>query len=193
MKRIGLVNVSKRFMDQTVLDKLSLEFAKGQVSCLFGPSGIGKTTVLRLLLGLLTPDEGQVLTPDQKSAVFQEDRLLSWLNPLANLQFVAEGREDKARFLLTALGLGKDLAKPVSDFSGGMKRRVAIARALVVPYDLLVLDEPFKGLDHHSRQQAAELILAEARGRTVVLVSHEKQEAAMMNARLVWLPQPSQG
>lgn len=187
MSRIGLLNVTKRFLNQTVLSNISLDFAPGQVTCLWGPSGIGKTTVLRLLLGLIQPDMGQVFTPERKSAVFQEDRLLPWLSPVYNLRFVTEGREDKIIALLTELGLSEDLKKPVSDFSGGMKRRVAIARALVADYDLLLLDEPFKGLDQDSKAQAARLILKEARGKTMILVSHDQTEAELMGARLLSL------
>jgi NitT/TauT family transport system ATP-binding protein len=86
--------------------------------------------------------------------------------------------------LLAELGLTEGLKKPLRGYSGGMNRRVAIARALLVDYELLLLDEPFKGLDEETRARAAEVILTRARGKTIILVTHDPAEAALMKAEV---------
>lgn len=185
----GLMSVSKRFGEQAVFRGLSMSFPPGRVSCVMGPSGCGKTTLLRLLMGLEKPDAGKVLREGTVSAVFQEDRLLDSLSAQGNLRFVV-GREKEAdiKGVLDELGLGDALDKPVRAFSGGMKRRVAIARALVMAHDILLLDEPFKGLDEEMKARAAQAILRHEAGKTVILVTHEPQEAVLLNAEVFRLP-----
>lgn len=148
-----------------------------------GPSGCGKTTLLRLLMGLEIPDAGKILSLDKISAVFQDDRLLLTLTPMGNLRFViGRGQDERIVSLLNELGLREDLDKPLRTFSGGMKRRVAIARALISDYDLLLLDEPFKGLDEANRENAAKVIRRHAKNRTLIMVTHDKAEAKLMDA-----------
>lgn len=174
-----------RFGAQAVFEDFSLELPVGRISCLMGPTGSGKTTLLRLMMGLAKPDTGRVLTLKPVSAVFQEDRLLEPLSALANLRLVTgPGREKTLQAMLDSLGLEGEAAKPVRDFSGGMKRRVAIARALLAEYELLLLDEPFKGLDKQAREQAASVILRHAEQKTVVLVTHDPLEAALLGSRI---------
>lgn len=185
---LSLYEVTKRYGAQTVFEHFSLKVPSGARVCLMGASGRGKTTALRLLAGLEQPDAGRVTCEGRISMVFQEDRLLPALSPAGNLRFVAgKGEPERMEALLVRLGLGDSLHKPVRELSGGMRRRVAIARALALPFDALLLDEPFKGLDAGTRSRAAQVILEEAPGKTILLVAHDQAEAALLHARIIQL------
>ena len=186
---IALSNVTKRYGGKTVFESLTVSFPSGQRVCLMGPSGCGKTTLLRLVMGLERPDAGCVSSVDKVSAVFQEDRLLPLQSALGNLRFtLGRGQDERIKSLLFELGLGEDLETPVGRFSGGMKRRVAIARALGAEYDLLLLDEPFKGLDEQNKTTAARVIRRCLNQKTLIMVTHDKAEAGLMDARVMNLP-----
>ncbi len=178
-----LDNVSKSFAGRRVLNNLTYEFGKG-ITAITGPSGVGKSTLTGIMAGLIKPDAGYVLRGEGKmSIVFQEDRLIENLTAIQNLCFAAgKSALDDARGLLCALGLEDDLDRPVSKFSGGMKRRVAIARALAVKPDLLIMDEPFRGLDEAARANAAQLI-CNRDIHTIIFVTHDRAEIALMNAQ----------
>ena len=168
------VNVSKAYDGRPVIRDFSARFVPGSHTCLMGPSGCGKTTLLRLLMGLEAPDSGQIRIPEgtRFSAVFQEDRLL-------NVRLAARASIAQAAELLLELGIPPEsLSQPVSTFSGGMKRRVALCRALLAEYDVLTLDEPYKGLDEDTRARVMRLVDVRTRGRTVILVTHAAEEAA---------------
>ena len=174
------INVSKGFDGRPVIRDFSARFLPGSRTCLMGPSGCGKTTLLRLLMGLETPDGGQIRIPKgtRFSAVFQEDRLLNRLTAAANVRLAARVPAAQAEELLLALGIPlESLSLPVSAFSGGMKRRVALCRALLAEYDVLTLDEPYKGLDEETRARVMRLVEAHTAGRTVILVTHTLEEA----------------
>lgn len=185
---LALYEITKRYGAQTIFEHFSLTIQAGERACLMGPSGRGKTTALRLLAGLERPDAGRVIRKGAISMVFQEDRLLPALSAAGNLRFVAgKIHAERMNNLLTRLGLGDSLHKPVRELSGGMRRRVAMARALMVPFEALLLDEPFKGLDVDTRSNAARVILEEARGKTILLVAHDRAEAELLNARVIQL------
>lgn len=136
-------------------------------------------------MGLETPDRGTItgLQGLRLSAVFQEDRLCENLNPVSNLRLVTPTlSQSAAEGALTAVGLTDCLHQPVRELSGGMRRRVAILRALLAEYDLLFLDEPFKGLDRETK----EVVMADTRrrcdGRTVLFVTHDPTELEAMGA-----------
>lgn len=187
--RLGFEHVTLRYGAQAVLTDYSLELMPGAANCLMGPSGSGKTSLLRLLMGLARPEAGRVHSFGPQAVVFQEDRLLPHLDAPGNLRLVVgRGRDMELRQMLADLGLEAEGYKRVRDFSGGMQRRVAIARALLTPFELLLLDEPFKGLDEESRSRAAEVILDAARGKTLVLVTHDPAEANLLKARVHRLP-----
>ena len=174
----------------SVLENVTFS-AEGGVTCIMAPSGAGKTTLLRILLGLEHSDSGTVtgLADAQVSAVFQEDRLLEQLDARGNLRFVLGKQYDEqaASGLLAELGLADVGEKPVREYSGGMKRRLALARALLVPFDLLILDEPFTGLDVENRRRAAACVQSRSAGKIVLLVTHEKEDAAGLDARIITL------
>ena len=171
-----------------VLRDVSLTVTESQPVCLMAPSGSGKTTLLRLMMGLERPDRGRVTASEDLrwAAVFQEDRLLEQLSAMGNLRFaLGPGlKEDQARGLLEELGLGDVGDKSVRDYSGGMKRRLALVRALLSPAGALALDEPFTGLDAHSREQCLGAVRRLAEGRVLLLASHNADDAPALGARV---------
>lgn len=171
---IRLRSVSKAFAGQVVIDGLSLDLPPTGLIGLSGPSGCGKTTLLRLLAGLDQPDSGSIegLADRTVSMVFQEDRLLPWLSALDNVAVVLASR-DEARYLLEQVGLSEFSDHYPAQLSGGMKRRVALARALARPADLMLLDEPFTGMDAELKQRLFGLLREAASERPVILVTHD--------------------
>lgn len=171
------VDIDKSYEGKPVLRSFSHTFAPDRTTLLTGPSGAGKTTLLRLLAGLETPDRGEIRRPSplRLRMVFQEDRLLPGLTVLQNVM-LETGREETARRLLRELDLEAEAASRPDTLSGGMKRRAAIARALCAEPDVLLLDEPFNGLDEALRRRTAALIFREMRGKCVVCATHYPEE-----------------
>ncbi len=169
-----------------VLREVSLTLPERGVVCLWGASGCGKTTVLRLLAGLERPQGGRVLRPERVSVMFQEDRLLPWRTAAENVSIAAGCPPEQATAWLRRLGIdGEQAGALPSALSGGQCRRAALARALAYESDLLLLDEPFTGMDEDSREAAAAPILARAAYVPVVLVTHVAAEAERLSAALV--------
>ncbi|WP_409968909.1 ATP-binding cassette domain-containing protein [Bengtsoniella intestinalis] len=189
---IELKNLSKTYGEQVVLDDVSIILPSGKLTCLLGPSGKGKTTLLRILMGLETADAGTItgLEGLQKSAVFQEDRLCEGLNLYINilLPHLQKGSDltlSQIKTALQALDLEGNEGKLVRDLSGGMKRRVAILRALLAPYDILFLDEPFKGLDGKTKEKTMDYFKEKARGKTVLCITHDEAEVAYLKPEMI--------
>ena len=182
---ISVEHISKCYGQKQVLHDLSFWIPYGRVTAITAPSGAGKTTLLRILLGLETADSGSFTELEhlKKSAVFQEDRLCENLTALANVQLVAANKE-RATLLhaMEQLQLFDCADKPVRELSGGMKRRIAILRALSAEYDLLILDEPFRGLDDATKTIVMEYTKEKCKGKTVLFVTHDKTELSAMNA-----------
>ena len=177
---IQIERLCKAYDGKPVLRDFSLTMENGEHLCLMGPSGCGKTTLLRLLMGLERPDGGCIAGLDglHMSAVFQEDRLLEHLTAAENVRFVCGGLPKETEPLLLRLGLEKEsLSRPVREFSGGMKRRAAIARALLADFDVLFLDEPYKGLDADTKKAVQDAVGEYTRHKTVILVTHDPAEA----------------
>ena len=191
MNDIIIKDLCKSFGEKKVLENFSVTFPAGSVSCILAPSGAGKTTLISIIQGFVKPDSGSISGNEvPMSAVFQEDRLCEDFNPVSNVRFSCGSKKNKKSkeeivSCLTSLGLGDSLGKPVREFSGGMKRRVAIARALMAEYELLFLDEPFKGLDEELKVSVAEYIRASSAGKTVIAVSHDESEAALLGATII--------
>ena len=186
---IELVNVSKAFGETQVLRGLSERFAQGEAVCVMGRSGLGKTTLARIVMGLEKPDAGAVRGAKGKrfAAAFQEDRLVERLSAQGNLRFACGAALDEPRMAeaFAAVGLTpQDVEKPVGELSGGQRRRVALLRALMAPADVVVLDEPFKGLDEAARQAAAAYVRRMQAGRTLLCITHEEGDAALLGARV---------
>lgn len=151
----------------------------GRITGLMAPSGAGKTTLLRILMGLEQADSGRIDGLDglRLSAVFQEDRLCDQLDGVSNLRLVAPTlSRSEARNALEAVGLADCIGQPTRELSGGQRRRVAILRGLLADYDLLILDEPFKGLDRETKQLVIEDTQRRCMGKTVLLVTHDPTE-----------------
>lgn len=191
MKVISVKNLQKSYGTQRVLDDVTFTVTDDQITCVMAPSGVGKTTLLQILMGLEKPDSGTVSLPSncRWAAVFQEDRLLEHLDAMENLKFVLGNDIDltDAKSLLEDLGLTELEGKLVRDYSGGMKRRLALARALLAPADALALDEPFSGLDEDNREKAIDCIRRRAEGKPVLLVTHNEDDVAGLNAKLIRL------
>lgn len=197
---IQITALSKSYRDKKVLDSLTLTLKAGSTTALMAPSGAGKTTLLRILMGLETPDSGTILGLENKriSAVFQEDRLCGNLSPISNIRLAA-GTHFPRRTITDALqaaGILSCASQPVRELSGGQRRRVALLRALLAPYDLLLLDEPFKGLDTQTRLQVityTQTALQTAAQnssspKTVLLVTHSPEEASLLASQTLSLP-----
>lgn len=185
MENIVLDRVSKAYDGKVVLRDLSAEFPAGKISCIMAPSGTGKTTLLRILLGLERADSGRIHGLDgvKKSVVFQEDRLCDYLTPISNIRLVAPAlNESQVLSAMDAVGLLGCEKQPCRELSGGMRRRVALLRALMAEYDVMFLDEPFKGLDAETKAIVMQDTLNRCKGRTVLLVTHDPSEAKAMSA-----------
>lgn len=184
---VKLERVTFAYDKEPVLQDCTLVLPDHGVTCLWGASGCGKTTLLRLLAGLERPSAGRVEGVERVAMVFQEDRLLPWLSALENVTVIGV-EEALARYMLTELGLTEEeMAALPGHLSGGQQRRVALARALAADSDLLLLDEPFNGLDEDTWQSVVPLVADYAAQHPVVLVTHVGQQAEALNAGKITL------
>ncbi len=179
----------KSYQNQEILSDISLTIQPGEICALMAPSGTGKTTLFRLLLGLEQADQGEIDIP-AAGTVFQENRLIETLSPIENVRLVlpslpkAEIRAEL--FLVLSSLLPKEaLTRPVSTLSGGMKRRCALARALLSPSGCLILDEPFTGLDEDTKKQAIQFIKTWQKGRPLLFSTHDPEDVLLLQARLL--------
>lgn len=187
---IEIRNLNKSFGALTVFSDFSLSVKKGAFTCVTGPSGCGKTTLLRLIAGLDKPDSGVIEKGGASLGyVFQEDRLSENYSAVSNIRFVTGKRmsDEDIRRHLTEIGLKDFTDRKVCDFSGGMKRRVAIARAICYNADILLMDEPFKGLDAALKTGVMDYVKKYTVGKTVIYVTHDPTEAEYMGGEIVRL------
>lgn len=195
MEDIVCRGLRKAYGSHVVLDGVSLRFPAGAVTAVMAPSGAGKTTLLRLIAGLEKPDAGVLSGTDgtRFGFVFQEDRLLPWGSALGNVRF-ANGALSRAEILraMEEMDLAEAADQPAGTLSGGMARRVALLRALLAENDVLLLDEPFKGMDPALREKVTGCVLRRRAGRTLILVTHEAEEAEAMGAACLRLPAPAE-
>lgn len=189
---VEIAQLSKAYGEKQVLHQLSATFPEGETTCIMGRSGCGKTTLFRLMMGLETPDSGSISGIQGKriSAVFQENRLCENLSAVSNVRLVCANRFSRPQIEQSFAEVGLDgcLDQPVRELSGGMKRRVAIVRALLTDFDLLFLDEPFKGLDLETERLTAAYLLRKTAGKTVFLVSHDPNGAERMKGHPFHMP-----
>lgn len=191
---ITVSNISKVYGNQQILKDFSCIFPEGKTTCIMGESGCGKTTLINILLGLEGLEGGSVegLREKKLSAVFQENRLCENLSAAANIRLVCARHvlDEEIDAAFQAVKLQEIWKKPVRDLSGGMRRRVAILRALEAESDCVIMDEPLKGLDEETRRQTAEYILNKTKGKTLIIVTHERKEAELLQAEhMIFMPE----
>ena len=181
---ITFEHVTKRF-DRAVLDDCTLHFADGRITALVGESGRGKTTVLRLIAGLETPDSGTVRADGRVAMLFQEPRLFPALTALENVRLVQPQHDRAAALDALRICRAEALAdKRPHEMSGGERQRTALARLLAFGGDILLLDEPFSALDAATKTQVVENLRPYLAGKTVVLVTHSAEEAALADIQI---------
>ncbi len=178
---IEVKDISKSYNGVEVLKDFNLNIESEHSYIISGPSGVGKTTLLRLILGLEEPDKGKVqLLGDYKypyinaGCVFQEDRLCEDFDAVTNVTMVSKKvfRQTVTEELLKLLP-EEEIHKPVRELSGGQRRRVAIVRACAIPSDILIMDEPFSGLDNESREKAIAYIRDKQGSGPLVITTHD--------------------
>lgn len=178
---VELRDIMVRFGDTIVLKNFNLKIEPGEHIALMGPSGAGKTTILKLISKQISPHSGNIsVNTSRISYMFQEPRLLPWLTAAENVNLVLGDRPaslPEAKKWLTRFGLGDAVHKYPHELSGGMKQRVALARALAYNGDLLLLDEPLSALDEGYALETLNLIKEYTEGKTVVLVTHNSNHA----------------
>lgn len=188
---INLININKKFADFELLKNFCISFDENKVTCLFGPSGVGKTTIANIATGLISVDSGEIKGKDKAvfSYVFQEPRLLPWYNVYDNIDFVLKDvYDDKKRVNIINNYINMVELKGYENFkpnalSGGMCQRVSLARAFAYPSNFMVLDEPFKGLDLKLKNEMISLfknLWIESK-RTVLFITHDVDEAAFLS------------
>lgn len=180
---IGIKSLTKRFGEQVVFNKVSMQIPLGRTTIVTGKSGCGKTTLLRIIAGLDHKYHGKVTgVPKTISFMFQEDRLLPWFTLKENIAFVLKDIMEKPQIDAAVAEMIENVHlighgdKYPSKLSGGMKRRVALARTLCYPADLILMDEPFKGLDASLKEDMILLFqrLVVDTNKTAVIVSHDE-------------------
>lgn len=199
---IQISHISKSFGGFQVIRDFSLTMKKGQRYLLMAPSGTGKTTLLRILTGLDNTDEGEITgMPARLGMVFQEDRLCEEYDAICNImlgmgkggdkvictdeeggkcgisrvQMIEYVRAEAARILPEEC-----LTRPVNKLSGGMRRRVELLRAVLSPSKLLILDEPFAGLDEENRVRSAAYLLEHLNDRTLIVTTHREEDVELL-------------
>lgn len=176
-----LTDVKKAYGVHTVLDGLSLGIPDGEITCILGRSGVGKTTLLNVLAGVASFDGEVEFAPKSVGYVFQENRLISHLTLRQNLQYVG-GRDELIDKLLSECGLETLANRRAGMLSGGEKRRAALLRAFCVDADCILLDEPFSALDTVTKERMMDLTyrLVRLQNKTAVFVTHDVDEALAM-------------
>ena len=184
---INLVNVSKQYDGLEILKDFNINFEKNKITCLFGPSGVGKTTIANIVAGIVPVDKGLIECTDNLlfSYVFQEPRLLKWYNVYDNIDFVLrdvckpDKRAEIINSYLKMVELYEYKSYKIDALSGGMAQRVSLARAFAYPSHILIMDEPFKGFDFKLKNEMISLFkkMWDSSRRTVIFITHDVEEA----------------
>lgn len=183
--QINIENLSISYNNHTVIDKFSYTINSGEKIALVGVSGTGKTSIINAIMNLI-PYEGNISFSETPriATVFQEDRLIEELSVFTNIHMTANGLTNNEIIdYINSVGLTP--RKKVSELSGGMKRRVAILRAILAPSNLLIMDEPFKGLDRTTKELIMNLISKKASDTTMIIITHDMSEATYFNSRII--------
>ncbi len=189
MNCIEIKNLNFSYENKIVFEDFSVSFPVGEITVIMSPSGSGKTTLLYLVGGLLRAQSGSILyhvDDPMFSAVFQDCRLIESVSVDKNIRLVnARLTSEDIAGCLNAMGMKDFQGKKVRDLSGGEKQRVAIARALMADYDILLLDEPFTGLDNDIKVTVIEYIKKKTEGKTVLMVTHDSREAELLGCKKI--------
>lgn len=196
---ISVKSLRKSFGNELVVDDVSFSVRRGETLAIVGPNGAGKTTILRMIAGLVEPDGGVIEVRGKVSMVHQENLLLPWRNLRYNiglgLKFSGMQEEERDRIVeevADVMGIREYLDMSPWKVSGGTARKAAIARALVMRPDVLLLDEPFTGLDVDSRKSLFSTLMKLKPRVTMVLVTHNMEEVNMLaNRMLILTPRPA--
>ena len=196
MNEIEIQNLTKSYGEQVVLKDVSVSFEKGNIHGLVGRNGSGKTVLMKCICGFLPVTEGTVIVggkyigkeidfPESLGVIIETPGFLASLSGRRNLEILAGLRGNLTGADITAIlhrvGLDPDLKKPVAKYSLGMRQRLGIAQALMENPELLILDEPFNGLDRHGVEEIRTLLLAEKeKGKTILLASHNAEDIRVL-------------
>ncbi len=178
-------NLSKSFDKKKVLNGMEMSFKAGKITAVSGPSGRGKTTLARIISGLENADDGciEFSEPVRAAFLFQEDRLLPWLNIYDNIGLSRAGQDLGERILQLAkqLEIENELWRLPEELSGGMRHRAALARTFLAESNLLILDEPLRGLDENLKLRIVNRLWEkETSGKTVILITHSAEDADLL-------------
>lgn len=187
---VYLHGVSKTFDGKDVLSEVNFRFEGGKATAVTGPSGQGKTTLARIISGLEEPDKGYVEKKGKLSYLFQEDRLIPWLNVLDNIALSSIGRGgatyEEIERIAECLELSEALWMLPGKLSGGMRHRTALGRTFASDADIIILDEPFRGLDKDLKSRIIQNLWREkTEDKTVIMITHSRTDAVMLSDRTV--------
>ncbi|MGN0329078.1 MAG: ATP-binding cassette domain-containing protein [Lachnospira sp.] len=183
---IEITDVSKQYDGKYILQNISHVFKDGEITCVMGESGVGKTTLLRLIMGLEAPDAGSIKTCDSICAVFQENRLVKHLTPVTNIKMVQHNPDKKSIEKELCVLLDKDsIYKKCEELSGGMQRRVEIVRAMMTDSKVVIMDEPFAGLDDVNKDKAIKYIVERGRNRTIIITTHDIKDTKKLGGTVL--------
>lgn len=173
-------DISKSYGNRTVLKNFNIEIREGQTTFVLGKSGSGKTTFSKIVLGLEKIDTGEISGLEGKkiSVVFQEDRLMENMTIGSNFKMTVNSHINSKQIIekMEKIGLFQSLETKISELSGGMKRRISILRAFLIEFDLIVMDEPFRGLDDETKEIVMNFVIQNIKGKTAIIITHNKDE-----------------
>lgn len=184
---IQIQNLTIKYNDNIVLEDFSYDFYEG-IYAVTGPSGIGKTSLAHAVAGII-PYTGKIISVPglRQSVVFQDNRLLEGLSVIKNLCIPSGCTKEQAIKAINDTGLAGSHDTPVYRLSGGMKRRVAILRAILTPSDVIIMDEPFTGLDKEIKMRVMQYIKENTSGKIMIMITHDMSEAEYFDSEILRL------